>query len=49
MTREYVKKLTDRELDDIITGRTKPGATHGERVAIWNAAMDEEARRDDDL
>lgn len=42
---EYVATLTTRDLDAIITGRTRVGTTQAEQLAIWNAAITEEQDR----
>lgn len=42
---EYVRDLSDADLDAIITGRTRVGATQTEQLAVWNAAITEEQDR----
>jgi hypothetical protein len=42
---EVVATMTARELDDVITGRTRVGTTQAEQLAVWNAAIDEERDR----
>lgn len=42
---ERIEALTDRELDDVIVGRTRIGDTPAEQLAAWNHAIDEERDR----
>lgn len=35
-----IAALSPRDLNDVITGRTRIGTTQAEQLAAWNAAID---------